>query len=155
MADQPDFDLTAGHRFFSAHCYNSTWELINKSTRTPVEDEQMLLRAFASLYHWTQRADCTTENRSIGLWQISRVYTLLKQPDSARRYAEQCRAESDAPGVPLFCLGFAYEALARTEMLAGNQAKMQEYLTLAQQVAARMTDEEDKNILLADLATIR
>ena len=59
MADQPAFDLAAGHRFFSAHCFNSAWEMIDKATRTVAEAEQMLLRAFASLYHWTQRADCT------------------------------------------------------------------------------------------------
>jgi hypothetical protein len=154
MPDQPAFDFPAAHRYLSGYCFNTAWALIDKPDRTPAEDEQMLLRAFASFYHWTQRADCTSENRSVSLWQISRIYALLGQPDNARRYAEQCRAESDSPEVPPYCLGYAYEALARAEMLAGNRDKMEDHLAAAINVSTQMTDEETKELLLKDLKTI-
>ncbi|MBL8850512.1 MAG: hypothetical protein JNG89_12600, partial [Planctomycetaceae bacterium] len=50
-------DRAAAHRQFSGECFNRTWELIDKQDRTPADDEQMLLRSLASLWHWTQRAD--------------------------------------------------------------------------------------------------
>jgi hypothetical protein len=153
--DQPPFDLAAAHRYFAAECFNGAWDLIDKSPRTPAEDEQMLLRTFASFYHWSQRPECTAENRSVSLWQVSRAYALLGQPENARRYAEQSRAESEAPDLPPYCLGYAYEALARAEMLAGNKAKMQEYLDAARKISGKMTDEELRQMLLKDLETIQ
>ena len=155
MSNQPTFELAAAHKYFSAECFNRTWDYIDKTIRTPADEEQMLLLTFASFYHWTQRPDQTAKNRAIGLWQISHVYALLGQTDNARRYAEQCRAESDSPDLPLYCLGFAYEALARAEMVAGKKEKMLEYLALAQQTAEKINDLEDRNLLLKDLKTIK
>jgi hypothetical protein len=155
MSETQTVDLTAAHKYFSAECFNRAWNYIDKTIRTPAEEEQMLLLAFASFYHWTQRPEQTAENRSIGLWQLSRVYALLGQADNARRYAEKCRAESDLPDLPPYCLGYAYEALARAEMVAGKKDKMQAYIFLAQKTAEKMADEEARDMLLNDLKMIK
>lgn len=155
MATQPSFDVVAAHKFFAADCYNRTWELMDKSQRSPVDDEQMLLLTMASAWHWSQRADCTDENRSIAYWQIARVYALLEQADNARRYGRLCLDASQGKGLPPYCLAYAYEALARAEMVAGDRVKMQDYLAEARRVAERMTDVEDKKMVLDDLASIR
>ena len=81
----PDFDSAKAHQFFSAHCFNSAWELIDKPERTPEENEQIIQRTMASLWHWTQREDCTDQNLSIGYWQAARVYALAGEPDNARK----------------------------------------------------------------------
>jgi hypothetical protein len=154
MSDQPPFEPAAAHRYFSAHCFNSAWDLIDKSDRTPEEDIEMLHRAIAGLWHWTQRADCSATNRSIGLWQVSRVYAVLGQADNARRYAELCRSTSESAGVEPFYLGYAYEALARAEVLAGNAERVNEYLGMANRLAGKVADEESKTALLRDLETI-
>ena len=36
---EPDFDQSKVHRYFSADCFNKTWELIEKPQRTPDENE--------------------------------------------------------------------------------------------------------------------
>ena len=77
MSEKATFDIDAAHRYFAAECFNQAWDLINKSERTPEEDEQMIRLSLASHWHWTQRADCTQENVSIAYWQTSRVYTVL------------------------------------------------------------------------------
>lgn len=118
---EPAFDLHAAHRHFSAVCFNTCWELIDRPARTSEEDEQMMLRAFASFYHWSQRPDFTAEKRCVSLWQVSRVYALLGHAEEARRYGEQCRAVNEDPSLPPYCPGYAYEALARAEMVAGNR----------------------------------
>ena len=155
MSNQPPFDPDAAHKHFSVDCFHRAWDFIDQTIRTPADEEQMLLSAMASFYHWTQRPDCTAENRSVSLWQVSRVYALLGQADNARRYGEQCLAESDSPGLPPYCLGYAYEALARAAMVGGNKDAMREYLALAHSTAEKMSDEEDRETLLADLAALQ
>jgi len=151
---EPDFDLAAAHRWFAADCFNRAWEYIYKKERTPEEDEEMIRLSLASVWHWTQRPDCTNTNRSIGLWQNARVYALAGQVDNARRYAQMCLAISKSGDVPPFYLGYAYEALARAERMAGNQQKAGELVAEARQLAPQVTEKEDRDILLADLDTI-
>ena len=148
----PDFDSAKAHQFFSAHCFNSAWELIDKPARTPEENEQMIQRTMASLWHWTQREDCTDKNLSIGYWQAARVYALAGEPDNARKYAQRCLdiTPTDDP----FCLGYAHEAMARAEALAGNEENATEHLAKATQFATNVTKAEDRKLLEADLTTL-
>jgi hypothetical protein len=55
MSDKPDFDPAVVHRYFSATCFNKTWEFIDNPKRTPEEDMTMLQASMASLWHWSQR----------------------------------------------------------------------------------------------------
>ena len=155
MAKKPDFDIVAAHKFFSAECFNRAWDYIDKPVRTQREADMMLSLSLASLWHWTQREDCTPTNLSIGYWQVSRAYALLQQAESARRYGELCLEASRAEGGLPFFQGYAYEALARAERVAGDQDRMENYLIQAHQVAASLTDPEEKKQMLHDLATIR
>ena len=153
MSDKPNFDTAAVHRYFSATCFNETWEFIDNPNRTPEEDMSMLQTAMTSLWHWSQREDATPQNLSVGNWQVSRVYCLLGQVDNALRYAEVSLKLTE--GCEPFYAAFAYEALARAEMVAGNKAKMQEYLEKAFVLAEKVEDEEDKQVLMADLRSIK
>ena len=155
MSQKPDFDLGSAHRYFSAECFNRTWDFINKPKRTAEDNQKMILLSLASLWHWTQRTDCTPTNLSIGYWQVSRVYALLRQAENARVYGQLCLKASQEEGVLPFYLGYAYEALARVEMVAGNREKMADYLRQAFQVAERVSDPEEKKMLLDDLSTIQ
>ncbi len=91
----------------------------------------MLTLSMASLWHWTQRKDCTVTNLSIGYWQLSRIFALLRQADNARHYGELSLETAQQEGTEEFCLGWAYEALARTESVAGNKDKTEAYLVQA------------------------
>jgi hypothetical protein len=154
MPQKTDFDVCAAHKYFSAECFNRAWDYIDKPVRTRDEDDRMLHLSLASLWHWTQREDCTPTNLSIGYWQVSRVFTLLRQADNARHYGELCLVEAQKEGVLPFYLGYAYEALARAEMVAGNMDAMEKYLIQAHQVADSLPDPEAKKQLLSDLAIV-
>ena len=152
---KPDFDLQTVHKYFSPQCFNKAWDLIDKPVRKPAEDDRMLQLCLASLWHWTQREDCTPTNLSVGYWQVSRVFALLRQADMARRYGRLCLEVSEREEVPPFYRGYAYEALARSENVAGNLDEAEKYLVQAHQLAASLSDDEEKKLLLKDLATIR
>jgi len=152
MANNPLFDISDAHKYFSANCFNKTWEYIEKPERTMEENMAMLQIAMASLWHWTQREDATPQNLSVGNWQVSRVYALLGQAENARRYGEV--SLKLAEGLEPFYAGFAHEALARAEMTAGNKALMQGHLEKARALADQVTDEEDKQMLMGDLGSM-
>ena len=154
MAKQPDFDVDAAHRTFSGQCFNSAWDLLDKTDRTAEEDEEMIRLSQASIWHWTQREDCTETSMSVGYWQASRIYAVLGQADNARRYAQLCLDHSQGEEILLFYLGYAYEALARAESVAGNRDKTKEYLGEARQMVDALPDDESKKALLDDLDTI-
>jgi hypothetical protein len=155
MADTPDFDVAAAHKHFSVECFNKAWELMDKVERTDNDNEEMIRLSLASHWHWTQREDCNETNLSIGYWQTSRVYAMLAQGDNARSYAERCLAVSQGEGILPVYLGYAYEALARAESVAGDRGKMEKYLGEARRVAETMPNPEAKQRLLDDLNTIK
>lgn len=152
MPAQPDFDPQTVHRYFAAECFNEAWEYIDNHNRSAEQDLAMLQTSMTSLWHWTQREDATPANLSVGHWQVSRVFALLGQADNARRFAEASLTLAQGEGP--FYIGFAYEALARVEMVAGNRAKMNEYLAKAREYADQVEDLEDKEALVVDIGTI-
>jgi hypothetical protein len=155
MGKKPDFDIQAAHKYFSAECFNRAWDYIDKPIRNKNEEDMMLQLSLASLWHWTQRKDSTSTNLSVSYWQVSRVYALLRQAENARHFGELCLEISLGEDVLPFYRGYAYEALARAEMVAENEEKMEKHLIQAHQVAALLPDPEEKKQLLGDLATIR
>lgn len=155
MAKKTDFDLKAAHKYFSAECFNRAWDFIDKPVRKANEGDTMLQLSMASLWHWTQREDCTPTNLSIGYWQVSRVYALLRNADQARHYGQLCLEAAKSEGVEPYYRGCAFEALARAELVADNEDGMEKYLIQAHQIATALTDAEEKKMLLKDLASIR
>ena len=151
---EPEFDLAVAHKYFSGHCFNKAWELLEKTDRTAEEDEQMLRLSLASHWHWTQREDCTPTSVSVAYWQTSRICAVLGQAENAERYGQLCLAISQGDDISPFYLGYAYEALARAEQVAGNQDKMTQYLEEAHRIAETIANDDEKKWLLDDLATI-
>ena len=153
MSDSANFDVALAHRYFSADCFNRVWAFIEKPDRSPGDDEQMLLLALASLWHWTQRDDCADQNLSIGYWQVSRVYALRGDGPSALRYGEICLHYSQKE--PPFFLAYAHEAIARAAALNGQTDRVTYHLTEARGLAAQVGDPEERAALEKDLDTVR
>ena len=147
--ETPQFDVALAHRHFSSDCFNRTWKFIDMPARTPADDEAMALAAVASLWHWTQRADCTDQNLAIGHWQVSRVYALLGRREDAMRHAERCMAYSER--LPPFYLGCAHEAIARAALAMGDVGRLREHLERARRCAAAVTDDAERGLLENDL----
>ncbi|MHB8113744.1 MAG: hypothetical protein ACYDHA_09850 [Bellilinea sp.] len=153
MTKTPDLSTPeAVHRYFSAFCFNLTWDLLDKPVRTAAENEAMIQACLASLWHWSQRPDCTDRERSVGAWQAARVYAVAQQADNARHYGQM--ALPFANDQPPFYQAYAYEALARAEAAAGNRSAAQPYLEQARQLAGQVAKVEERELILTDLKTI-
>jgi tetratricopeptide (TPR) repeat protein len=155
MPDKPELDKTAAHRYFSAACFNQAWDLMDKANRTPEEDETMLQLSMASSWHWSHRADVSATSRSIGFWQLSRIYVLLRQPENALRYGKLCLDASQEMDIEPFYLAYAHEAISRAELAAGHLEEAQAHLNAARILSDEVKDKEDRASLVKDLDAIQ
>jgi len=131
------------HRKMAVECFNKTWDYLRKKNRTPDDDRLMLNLAHSSCYHWSLVGKAP--NFAIGDWQISRVYSALKQPDLAMRFAtsslETCRKSNLSE-----LLVSAYEGVARAYAVANEYLSAKEFTDKARRQLSQVTDEEDVKI---------
>jgi hypothetical protein len=140
-------------RRLAASLFNRTWELLMKPERSVVDDDEMIHTAHASRFHWGAVGNAT--NWARGEWQCSRVYSVLGRNEPALHHANRCLALSTEHDLSAFDLGAANEALARAYRVAGDSAQVAAHVAAADEAAARITDEEDRKILVDDLADLR
>jgi DNA-binding transcriptional MerR regulator len=145
---------TVDHRRLGVDLFNKTWTLMEKDDRTAADDDEMIHCAHASAYHWLYVG--TQANRARSEWQCSRMYTVLGRAEPALHHARRCLELCEAsPGdLEDWDLPFAYEALARAHAVAGDADESRRYLELGKEEAAKIVEDDDRDLVLADLATI-
>jgi hypothetical protein len=142
------------HRRLGVALYNETADMMQRTEpRTADEDEAMLRTAYASAYHWSQ-VGAGPEHAARSEWQISRVYCVLGRPEPARHHAQRVLDICQRHGIGDWDLAVAYEALARAAALDGDTAAARRYLEQAHHAAAEIVEDEDRDVVLADLATV-
>ena len=136
------------HRQLGVDLFNGTWRLIESRT----DDDAMVNMAHASAFHWTQAPECRPENVARGHWLVSRVYAIVGRAEPALHHARRCLGLCEQYGLNDWDLAFAYEALARAKRVAGDDAEVERYRGLAENV--EIADVEDRELLERDLATL-
>jgi hypothetical protein len=148
-------DETLNHRLIGIDLFNRTWELMGKQDRTVEEDDAMLHMAHASAHHWrAEGSGATANNLARSEWQVSRVYTVLGRGEPAGYHARRCMEICQANSIGDWDLAYAYEALARAASVAGDLAAVGSWAERARRAAADIAEDEDREALLTDLATI-
>jgi hypothetical protein len=144
----------ADRRQLAVDLFNHVWTLLRKPVRTPDEDDEMLHAAHASRYHWGEVG--TAANRARGEWQCSRVYAVLGRAEPALHHARRCLQLCEAHPSELepFDLPYAHEALARAQAVAGDLEAAERHAEVARSHLDAL-DDDDRELLVGDLATIR
>jgi DNA-binding transcriptional MerR regulator len=137
-------------RRLAADLFNLVWTLLEDPDRTPEQDERMVHAAHAMRYHWGEVGEPV--NFARGDWQLSRVYSVLGRSEPALRYGRQCLETCRANGLEDFDVAFAYEALARASAIEGKASESARYAELAREAGERIAEDDDREILFADLA---
>lgn len=150
MGEDPKMTQDEAQLKFAKKINGRVWELLEKTERSPSEDEEMVHAAHASLYHWLYAGSAVHHQR--GAWMIARVQTVLGNAPEALRNARRCLELTEQHGDEMkdFDLAFAYEGLARAYALAGNRKEAENYLQLARQAGDKIADEEDRKIFFDD-----
>ncbi len=140
------------HRGIGKDLFAYTWSLLDRPRRTQEEDDEMIHAAHASRYHWGRAG--TALNRSIGEWQISRVYSVLKRAEPAAYHGRRALALARRHHLAPFYVAYGYEALARAAALGHDRTQRDVNLTRAARLLARIRDPDDRRMLREDLDTI-
>jgi hypothetical protein len=141
-------------RLLAAQLFNDTWRLLEQEQRTRADDDRMIHTAHASRYHWGQVPAVTPAHLARGEWLISRVYAVLERPEPALHHARRVLDLCQENAIGDFDLAFAYEALARAHAVAGDAARTRDYTDQALAAAEDIADDEDRDLVFADLETI-
>ncbi len=149
--EEPVLDK-AVQRKVAAALFNHVWTLLEKEDRTEAEDAEMIHAAHASTYHWMMCGEPV--NRARGEWQCSRVYAVLGLAGPAMFHARKVLMICERESIADFDLAFAYEALARASAVAGDGAEAARWAELARGACAEIAQDDDREIVLADLETI-
>jgi DNA-binding transcriptional MerR regulator len=139
-------------RALAVDLFNHVWTLLETTDRTQLQDDEMLHAAHASRYHWGEVGEPVNLVR--GEWQCSRVYSVLGRAEPAMWHARRCLALCEEHGIGDFDVAFAWEAIARAARVAGDHAEADAALTRARSLAASIAEDDDRELLLGDLATI-
>ena len=150
MPDEKTFAEDEAHLYFAKQYNMKTWELLDKPTRTPEEDELLLDYAHASLAHW--RVVGTDVNHHRGEWMIARAFTVRGEAEPALRHADRCLelTEAHTHDREDFDLAFAYEAKARAHALNGNRTEAEKYIEMARQEGEGIANEKDRSIFISE-----
>lgn len=142
------------HRQLAVDLFNHVWTLLEAPERTPEEEDEMIHAAHASRHHWAEVG--TTANLARGEWQVSRVYATLGRAEPAMYHASRCFAccESNPDELEQWDLPYAYEALARASSIAGNTEEAQQFAARARELGGQIEDDDDREHLNGDLATL-
>ena len=132
--------------------FNEVWTLLETNDRTPEQDERMIHAAHGSRLHW--EASGTTENMAVGDWLCSRVYAVLGRAEPALYHARCCHRRAVSERLPDWVLAEAHEALARAHAVAGDVDDARHHAEEARAIADRIEDDEDREVVLRDLATL-
>jgi hypothetical protein len=138
-----------------AMLFNRVWEMLEMPDRTPALDDQMVHAAHASRWHWSQAGEVGgSEQLAVGEWQCARVYAVVGRGEPALHHARACLATCEEAGLGDWVLAAAYEALARASVVAGDAGEARAWLGRARTAAAVIAEEEDREVIEADLASI-
>jgi tetratricopeptide (TPR) repeat protein len=159
MADQADRNGTTGpgaeeanEQALAADLFNAVWTLLERPDRSIEENDRMIHAAHASRFHWGEVGEPV--NLARGEWQISRVYSVLGRSEPAIFHAERCLEICRANEIDDFDLAFAYEALARAHLVAGDKDAAAGFAGLAREAGEHIAEQEDRELLISDLEGI-
>jgi hypothetical protein len=148
LVEPPPLDQEA----LAKELFNGVWALLQNEDRTVDEDDRMVHMAHASCHHWGEVG--TAVHRARGEWQCSRVYATLERGEPALHHARRALEVCTANGIGGFDLAFCHEAMARASAVDGNHLAAAGWRAEAERSAAAIPDAEEREMVLADLATI-
>ena len=140
------------NRKFAIDCFNGTWDLLEKSNRSPQEDVKMIHMAHTSRFHWGEIGEPL--NFARGDWQLSRVYAVLGQGQNALTFAKSSLHLCIDNEIGDFDLAFAYEAAARAYAVLGDKEMFDKHFTIAKKAGDAISKEDDQKYFFSELNSI-
>lgn len=143
------------HRRLATSLFNHVWTLLETEDRSAEKDDEMIHAAHASRWHWGRTAVPDIRQRlAVGEWQCSRVYAVLGRGEPALFHARRCLELAAGPGIEDWMVAASYEGMARACRAAGDAGAFDEWRGKAIEATAAIAEEEEREVIENDLATL-
>lgn len=145
----------AAHRRLGVDLYNRTWRLLEISTRTAADQDEMIRAAHASRLHW-QECGGSPANLARGEWLCARVYAVLGRGEPALWHARRSLAllEAGGEGFEDWDPASAYQGMAHACLAAGERDEARAWATRCRESLAAVEDREDREVVEQQLAEL-
>lgn len=142
----PPFERDAAHKWFAIELNNISWELLEKTDRTPEEDEDLIHGAHASCFHWKKTGNLVNHSRALCL--VANAHSAIGQGTVGLHFADRCVAmiEADREQFSDWDLPFAVDGQARALAAVGETVSAEEKRQAARQLGDAIAGEEDKKV---------
>ncbi len=150
MSEDKTYTVSQAQYIFAVEFHRKTWELLEKTERTPFEEVRMLDYAHASLAHW--RAAGTAVRQQRGEWLVSRVHAVLGDGAHALKHAILCYQiiMENRNEMEDFDYAFAFEAIARAYTVSGEQANALKFIEQAQKAGESIKELEERDVFFTE-----
>ncbi len=138
-------------RAVASALFHEVWDYLERTDRTPMDDDMMIHAAHASCLHWRKVGG--PEQWAIGEWQCSRVYADLGRGTEALWHARRCLDLCAEHGFENFIPASAHEALARAWCVLEDFPRARIERDRAYGLAVDLEDD-DRGVIESDLATL-
>jgi tetratricopeptide (TPR) repeat protein len=151
MSKDKKLTLEEAQLTFAKQTNHRVWDLLEKENRSSEEAEEMLLAAYASLYHWSNAG--TAVNLQRGYWLLTKVIIAVENTQAALEMALKCQqiTEEFPQEMQDFDQAYAQELLARVYAMNGQVDLAQKHYQKAQKLGNQIQDSQDQEIFLGDL----
>ncbi|HUV48332.1 MAG TPA: hypothetical protein VMX11_05090 [Actinomycetes bacterium] len=139
-------------RALAVQYYNQSWDLIDKSGRSPADDRRLLMLAIASRALWDDIGG--DEQWITGDWQVAHVAALTGHASLSLEFAAAAYERATTADVPLWLKASTCEGLARAHAAAGHAAERDAWVVKARELLERVDDPDDRAVIEGQLATV-
>lgn len=140
------------HRELAVATNNTIWPLLARADRTSLEDEELLRRAYAAAFHWSQTPNASPENEIRANYMIGKAWLALGAPGQGLAYGDRMIEDCLTHRIGDFDLAYAHELRARALLAIGREDEGRE--ALARALSVEIIDAEDRAIVEQDLADL-
>lgn len=144
-------DIQKANQWFAIECNNAAWDLASKPDLTPEQLTELLLTAYASVYHWSKVGEPV--NLARGEMLLAHAHAIRGEGDTALNYAKSVKAFYDANGGDAWEiafahleLGFAFGVLDDRTGASGQFEKVRSLIEQMEQEDASIVEDELKHV---------
>jgi hypothetical protein len=140
------------HLALAKTTYNRCWDLLENENRTGDDDDDLLATAFASRFHWY--AVGGDEQKIVSDWMVSRAAASLGYGELSVHFAQRANESASEGEFPAWLRASLYEGLARAHAANGDAELRGEFLDLAHRELEQESDDEDRELIAQQIATV-
>ena len=148
MSEQKSFTREEANKYFAVDTNNSTWDLVEKESRSEEETIDMIHRAHASAFDWAKVGQAVNVVRANYL--VSKVYFSAGMAEPALFWAEKTWNQTLDLGLDSWDYVFACEIMARAHAARGDRERFDEVHKKAE-AALEGLGKEDADLCRGEL----